>query len=218
MISKLFFGKKRLTHCFVGIPKNGSQSVRHAVAPLKEVYLPSEMHARLRDLQNFQRDLTCFAVVRNPWSRTVSRWQFCQAMSVKWPRNDERRKYLEKASFENFVTDRPIFEIPGKPGRPWLGPLSSWFNQLEWLTDSSGKVACTCLRFECLEDDLKNFFHGRVSVKHLNKTISAKDYRTMYKDHTIDIIAEIFTKDIQHFGFTFDGAATRMVFSTENRS
>lgn len=206
------FQKKRPSHLFVGIPKNGSQSVRHAVASLKEVSLPAEMHARYRDLPISQRDLTCFAVVRNPWSRTVSRWQFCRAMCTKWSIDDQRRKYLETASFQDFITERPIFDIPGKPGQPWLGPLSSWFNQLEWLTDDSGSVRCTCLRFESLESDLCDFFNGRISMKHLNKTKSAKDYRSMYNSDTIDIVANFFAKDIDCFGFTFDGAATRMTF------
>jgi hypothetical protein len=93
-----------------------------------------------------------------------------------------------------------------------MGPLTSWFNQLDWLCDENRAVACDCLRMERLEFDLQAYLKRRIRLGRRNVTKQRYDYRTMYSDELADIVARRFRDDIQHFGFSFDGPATRNVF------
>ncbi len=93
-----------------------------------------------------------------------------------------------------------------------MGPLSSWFNQLEWLRDETGTVVCDCLRMEQLPEDLRTYLGRPIRLRRKNETRSRYDYRVMYTDELREIVAETFRDDIEYFGFTFDGAATRNVF------
>jgi hypothetical protein len=41
----------------------------------------------------------------------------------------------------------------------------------------------------------------------------AYDYRTMYTPKTRQMVADAFAKDIEHFGFDFEGPATRNTYT-----
>jgi hypothetical protein len=182
------------------------------------VSLSRPLHYRYRDIADkVGRDLKFFCVVRNPWSRTVSRYWFSKQVCVNWPTDDPRRVYLEKATFADYVRDCKIFDIPEHPGKPWMGPMNSWFNQLEWIRDEQGKVVCDCLRLEHLDEDISAYFGRPFSVQHKNQTRAKHDYRSMYDDSLIQAVAEMFREDIRHFGFRFGTPATRN-FVTETLS
>jgi hypothetical protein len=90
-----------------------------------------------------------------------------------------------------------------------MGPLNSWFNQLEWLRDRDGRVMCDCLRLEFLEEDLRAYLDRPIALTHRNATRQQYDYRAMYTPELAAIVATIFKEDIDYFGFRFEGAATR---------
>jgi hypothetical protein len=92
-----------------------------------------------------------------------------------------------------------------------MGPLSSWFNQLEWIRNRDGKVVCDCLRLEQVNEDLSAYFGRRMSVPRENVTHASYDYRSMYNDELIEVVAELFREDIDYFGFEFEGGATRNI-------
>lgn len=199
---------RKPTHHLIHIPKNGGTAIRQALAhrvSLSEPYY----HHRYRDIAEEYGHLRRFGIVRNPWSRTYSRYVFSKRTCMGW--NDERKDYMERVSFADFVRDRRIFDIPEHPGQPWMGPMTSWFDQLEWLRDENGIVVCDALRLEYLNDDLSAYFGKRTVVPRKNSTGPKEDYRRAYTDELIQIIADTFRADIDHFGFTFDGAATRNI-------
>lgn len=159
------------------------------------------------------RDLMYFCPIRNPWARTVSRFNFGKQNASRWRSGDPRKSYITKATFEDFVKDQKVFEIPKHPGQPWMGPLSSWFNQLEWIRDENEKVACDCLRLECLSEDMSDYFGENIILPYKNVTKIEYDYRKMYTDELAEIIANTFAEDIEYFGFSFDGAATKNIYN-----
>lgn len=195
---------------FIHIPKNGGTSVRAALARRGDVSLGKPFHSRYVDVvADLDQGLRYFCVVRNPWSRTASRYVFTKQTARRWPADDPRKIYIENASFEDYVRDQRIFEIPEHPGKPWMGPMNSWFNQLDWITDENQIVRCDCLRLEKLENDLETYFGEPVKVQRENTSKQRYSYREMYTEKLIEIIADTFQRDIEHFGFTFDGPATR---------
>jgi hypothetical protein len=199
---------------FIHIPKNAGEAVRESLFYRSEVSLSSPFHYRYVDIADrVGRDLRFFAIVRNPWSRTASRYHFGRQNAVRWPADDPRRQYISGASFADFVREQRILPIPEHPGQPWMGPLSSWLNQLEWIRDERGRVACDCLRMENLEADLGRYFGRSIKLRKRNVTHARYDYRAMYTDELAEIVGNLFRDDIRHFGFQFDGPATRNVFA-----
>ena len=198
---------------FIHIPKNAGQSVRDALLLQQDVSLSEPYHYRYVDIADrVGRHLKFFAVIRNPWSRTASRYHFARQNAAHWPTNDPRRLFIAGASFEDYVRQRPILPIPEHPGQPWMGPLSSWFNQLDWIRDERGSVACDCLRMEMIESDLDAYLGRSLSLRRRNVTQERYDYRSMYTDELAEIVARLFRDDIEHFGFEFESPAARNTF------
>jgi hypothetical protein len=212
-VRKYLFDPRRARFHFIHIPKNAGLSVRDALYLERDISLSNPYHYRYIDIAGeIGRHIKCFAVVRNPWSRTASRYHYWRQNAPKWPVDDPRRIYIEKATFADFVREQKILPIPDHPGQPWMGPLTSWFNQLDWLRDESGAVACDCLRMERLEVDLEAYLNRRIRLRQRNVTKRRYDYRSMYTDALADIVARLFRDDIEHFGFSFDGPAARNIF------
>jgi hypothetical protein len=211
---KLWFDKRRAKYHFIHIPKNAGESVRHALFLQRDVSLSTPFHYRYVDVvDRAGRDLSYFAIIRNPWSRTASRYQFARQNALQWASDDPRRQYICRASFADYVRDRKIFEIPEHPGQPWMGPMNSWFNQLEWIRDHDGRIACDCLRMESLNEDLNHYLGRILKLQRRNVTHTGYDYRTLYTDDLAEVVRDVFREDIAHFGFTFEGPATRNVFA-----
>lgn len=214
-IRKYLFSAGSFQHHFIHIPKNGGVSIRRTLELERTISLSEPYHYRYVDIADrVGRHLKFFSVVRNPWSRTASRYVFAQQSARNWPEDDPRRQYLLKASFADYVRDQRILPIPRHPEQPWMGPLSSWFDQLEWLRDENGRVACECLRLEHLERDLSSYLGREVHLIRSNVTEARYDYRAMFTDELVDIVARKFAADIDHFGFSFEGAATRNTIGT----
>lgn len=207
---KLGLGRRNASFHFIHIPKNAGEAVRAALQLESDVSLSSPYHYRYVDIADeVGRGLRFFAVVRNPWSRTASRYQFGRQNAARWPAGDPRRTYIERATFADYVRDRKVLPIPEHPGQPWMGPLSSWFNQLDWVRDENGAVACDCLRMESLDADLAAYLGRHIDLPRRNVTRSRFDYRAMYTDELATVVADCFKDDIEHFGFRFEGPATR---------
>lgn len=215
-IRRYWHRKRHARFHFIHIPKNAGQSVRDALYLQRDVSLSEPFHYRYLDIADrVGRNLDFFAVIRNPWSRTASRYYFARQNAVHWPKNDPRRLFIANASFDDFVRQRRILPIPEHPGQPWMGPLSSWFNQLDWIRDERGTVVCDCLRMEHLDDDLRAYLDRPIELQRRNVTRTGYDYRSMYTDELVEIVARLFHDDIDFFGFTFESPAIRNIFAAE---
>ena len=155
-VRKVWHDKRHARYHFIHIPKNAGEAVRDALYFQRDVSLSTPFHYRYVDIaDSVGRDLRFFAIVRNPWSRTASRYQFARQMRGKLARRATRGASSSPTQHLTIsCANRKILPIPEHPGQPWMGPLSSWFNQLEWIRDERGSVVCDCLRMEKLDDDL----------------------------------------------------------------
>lgn len=215
-IRRYWHDKRHNRFHFIHIPKNAGESVRDALALQHDISLSSPFHYRYVDIADqVGRDLKFFAVIRNPWSRTASRYKFARQNAERWPADDPRRQFIVKASFGDFVRQQKVLPIPEHPGQPWMGPLSSWFNQLDWIRDERGAVVCDCLRMETLDTDMRAYLDRPLDLRRQNVTQTHYDYRSMYTNELIDIIAHLFREDIDFFGFDFETTATRNFFGNE---
>jgi hypothetical protein len=206
---------------FVHIPKCGGMTIRKGIperiivassgnhiSPQYTAELHNTMaaagehhgyeHARWRDFRKDLRDkYQALAIVRNPWARAVSRYTF----SVVAEKNDY--------TFAEFLDERHIY---GGIEYYWHRAIRGWYPMLDYVTDESGALRCDILRFGT--SDIERYFDltGPLAIRNISN-IDGKDYREFYGPEEYDIIADWYSSDIEFFRFTFDGDATRNIWT-----
>lgn len=217
---------------FIHIPKNGGTSIRRtgeavvsnygytqsfhnldnsAVShALNRVNLSATYgHCRYRDIRNPKKHGQAFAVVRNPWSREVSKYR--HLMENPKPKAKAQRENLENnygvTDFESWLN---VCEEFNKVKFTFLHATENAWNQLEWMVDDEGEVQCDILRFERFSHDY-NRYMKKPMRQHINN-MNFTDYQSLYTDKLINKVADIYSKDIEYFGFDFDTSATRNTY------
>ncbi|MEP3277389.1 MAG: sulfotransferase family 2 domain-containing protein [Stappiaceae bacterium] len=216
-------------HLFIHIPKNGGMAIRHAAQLEGKLVLanrrrlkskfyadgvknhmgktgaqPGYEHARYRDVDvSVRRATRAFAIVRNPWSRTVSRFKF--ALQT---RNDGvGKENYNRLAFETFLEERHAW---GRENYFWHRAIRGWYQQEDYLLDEENQVPADILRQENLGEELRLYLSLQNDLRPRNVSkASSSDYRALYTDKTIQVVADWYAADIERFGFDFDVAATR---------
>lgn len=145
-----------------------------------------------------------FCFVRNPWDRFRS----YHAHLVRHYKLKRRFFPDTVASFDKFVhsmKERKILKI-GFFNSKNLSPLN---NQVEWITDDSGKLIVDFVgRFENLDEDVQKVF-SRIGIEGvLKRTRNTKPsdvppYPEIYTDETREIIRQMYQRDISLFEYEF---------------
>lgn len=224
---------------FIHIPKNGGMTVRREIEKYISPSISSKHkskeytkglldtmnfykqhhgyeHARWRDLAVKYQNQPCVAIVRNPWSRTVSRYTF--AIITK----SRPKSY----SFEEFLKERHEW---GNKEYFWHRAILGWFNQKDYVTDEDGNLRCDILRLEKLNEDLTKYFkldkipnarnisnrYNLSSKTKLKENEFNKPYQEFYTPTTKKIIEDWYADDIDFFGFDFDSCATKNIWNKE---
>lgn len=165
-------------------------------------------HARWIDLStHVQNTNIFFTVVRNPWSRVVSRYLYFKRL-VK----ENRIKKDRYPNFEYFVDSRP--DSSDNQDYLWHKAVASWHPSFDYVSDKDGIVRADVLRYENIEHDISNYFNTQVIVAKRNLSNQSKiDYKELYTQKYIDIIADHYKKDIDYWGFDFDSSAKRNYYT-----
>ncbi len=219
-------------HLFIHIPKNAGVAIKRSPA-LKRTVVSSEPafyasqeyvrellstmqannehhgyhHARLQDIHpNVIRNLQPIAVVRNPWSRTVSRYRFGR-LAVEQGKIDSN---AIADSFEGFLDERFRY---GKKDFYWHRAIRGWFPQHDYVVDRAGNIAVHVLRQEKLSKEASSYFGFDGGVTKRNSSgVSVKPYQEYYTAKTEQVVADWYAIDIETFGFEFNSSATRNVY------
>jgi hypothetical protein len=168
------------------------------LGPLNRLGLYREMefpqHTNARTVQRclpapMYDGLFKFAFVRNPWDRLVSR-------HAHLLRSTNRRRHdLVKRmnSFEDFIA--------------WEIKRQSAY-QFEYVTDKAGRSIVDFVgRYERLSEDFSKVcvrLGINAELPHANIS-EHRDYRTYYTPKTRELVARHFQRDIELFGYDFDG-------------
>jgi len=151
----------------------------HATGLAAERCLPASLFASL-----FK-----FAFVRNPWDRLVSRYAFL-LRSTDHPRHS---LISGMKDFSDYVA--------------WEISRGKMF-QHTYVTDARGELLVDFIGYyERLQEDFAKVcvrLGVRAELPRAN-TSSHRDYRTYYTPATRELVAKHFQRDIELFGYTFDG-------------
>lgn len=171
-------------------------------------------HVFVRDLlregilcEQFSKSSFKFAFVRNPWDRLVSLY-FHSLKLLKDGWIIEPLELLKPSlnSFEDFL--HAICRSPVQ-GRPLENEWTKFqaYNQIDWLIDDSGKMVPDFVgRFERIDDDFRDLCESigmpctPLDVE--NKT-SRGPYEGYYNNRGIDMVSDVFSRDIKAFGYRF---------------
>lgn len=185
--------KKRVG--FVHVPKTGGTSVSVALMGIADTgqlegiadgrvlvgprYMP---HAGLLE----RAHVHTFTVVRNPWSRYVSR--FRGKRSIGHP--------LYQGSFAQWI------EVMGEC------PPIHVQDQCSYIVRGDELVVDTVLRFETLAQDFAEFSDrfglGVRLPERRYRSTGTYDYRTYYTDDVLEAIEPRVSRDAKLFGYTFE--------------
>ncbi len=181
-------------------------------------------HARWRDIsKRYTSSHQCFAVVRNPWDRVVSRYCFAKLV-ISQDRTRWTEEYADTSSLESFLKERHKW---GGQEFLWGRAIRGWFNQLEHVVNNDGEVVCDIIRFENLHVDMRKYFNIDLDIKARNvttmegpgkrkkKILRGKSYMEEYTPATTQIVADWYKDDIDYWGFDFDTGATKNYWNVD---
>jgi hypothetical protein len=198
---------------FIHIPKAGGTSVKKSLYP-KSLTKYQYGHLTYKDIieiygQEKVDSIYKFTFVRNPWDRVYSGYRFLAQGGMDLI---DRALYslgiAKYDTFEEFVYNWLSKEnIYGK-----VHKYIHFYPQFEFLTNDADKIAVDFIgKVENMESDY-NKIREKIgfgkSLKHLNRTPKTKkfkeDYRNAYTNDMIDIVAKVYKRDIEEFGYSFD--------------
>ncbi len=202
---------------FVHIQKAGGVTVhellRERIHDLRNILARHAFASRgVEELEDWD-DYFKFAFVRNPWDRLVSWYSMIRANLSEVQETEQRPwhkllRYVQdnSATFEEFIhncTD----EVEIKEGIRY----SFAYNQLDYVTDEHGKMLVDFIgRLENFDEDIQRVFR-RIgfeleTVPRINPS-EHRHYSTFYTPETEMIVRERFERDIEYFGYEFEGPA-----------
>jgi len=159
-------------------------------------HLPYQ-HLDLNVISSFNKK---FAVVRNPWSRIVSMYNYSHKIYPQLTDEYENLSFKEyvKRSHEWIMTPSFYRDFPYK----------HWAEQNRWVI-SGNKTEIDIIRYENLNNDISLYLGKNVTIPLINKGTYSDDYRSYYDDESYEMIEKRFKIDIDKWGFTFESGATR---------
>jgi hypothetical protein len=153
-------------------------------------------HATLADLDGVVHaheldDLFIFTMVRNPWDRMVSYYNWLQMQTFAHPAVG----HAKSLDFAGFVAE------------PVIAHSFSQSPAVSFVSDAQGRDwADLFIRLEHLAEDilpLEAHLGFNLDVPHVNQSKRDQDYRTFYSDVSREQVAQICAQDIARFGYRF---------------
>lgn len=189
---------------FVHIPKNAGT----AITASADHNFVDEGHHPIRYYRKRYPELggqyESFAVVRNPWDRCVSCYEYARMERSYWHSSDGTTRYPahpDLSTLSGVDFEECIAMLLRQPS---LLKHRGWLPQYVWLGDWWRRVRVDrVFRYEGLESDpcFRSMFPRLARVNCSRRTQG--DYRNYYNARTRDAVYRIYRKDIKLFGFDF---------------
>jgi len=180
------YSKKHNTF-FVHIPKNAGTSMHQALG-VQPKLRGHKTAQRLRELYNNFDECESIAIVRNPFDRMVSLFEF----RVRGA-NKSKNKNFNRWIAAQLVAKKKL--------------SMDYMNNLDCIHDGGKYLVKHVLRYENLQEDYaklsRDVYSGTLPpLPKLNITVK-KDYRTYYNDASKELVRTWFDKDIKEFNYEF---------------
>jgi hypothetical protein len=188
---------------FVHIQKTAGSSMRHVLKKIPGTKRICGTHSFIKDC-DYPKDYFKFVFVRNPWDRLVSWYNMHKKLG---PHNDFAKYLIDGTNnFSDFLKKTNVVtDYPHNSNFPVRKSIT--YNQLDYVSDEDEKIIVDFIgKFENLNEDVstvgKKIGLPNMKLPVVNK-LRNDDYRTYYKDNDVEIVAEMYKRDIEYFGYTF---------------
>jgi hypothetical protein len=185
---------------FIHVPKAAGTSVSRALYGINVGHRKAIDYDRI-SARYFRRYFR-FGFVRNPWDRVVSAYEFAHAGGTEFvkPIHDPAYAGDDFASFDRFVAGW-LTRVPLETADVVFQP------QWTFLCDRDGTLLVDHVgRTERLTDALRPVEAAlgvAIEPARLNRTERRLGYADYYTPETRDIVADIYRRDIEMFGYEF---------------
>lgn len=195
---------------FIHIPKNAGESIEKSLGMYKgahwesywgvvngNVVLQHLTATELKMLLNddfFWQDAVKFAVVRNPWSKAVSEYNWYLRYGPPCEFSEWLRGLADRIRINTQIN---ILETAHN------------VEQYKFIYDEHGQCMVDhVLRFESIQNDFGQLMkrcNVQCTLTHAEQTrsSSSKPYREYYKPKDVEIVARIYKRDIEMFGYEY---------------
>tara|TARA_Y100001970_G_C14057062_1_gene762152 strand:- start:223 stop:876 length:654 start_codon:yes stop_codon:yes gene_type:complete len=185
---------------YLHIPRTAGSYIENLFHKHYDLLYEVDHHSTVYDIKD-KKDMFIFGFVRNPYSYEWSLWKYCQS-SWEIPFTfDEWCAYrFDGKSDEGYAK----YPRPSNEANYDLYVRE----QAGYFCDENKKCAASKIyRFEQLKeswDDIQKRINtdikmNIIDLKHKN------DYKTVYSDYSYDLVSKYKAKDIELFGYNFDG-------------
>lgn len=190
---------------FIHITKTAGTSVAKSLFNYLPYHYKATDYRTIYGKKTFDRYFK-FAFVRNPWDRVYSAFRYLKAGG--W---DEQDKQWAENNLSDF-NDFNIF-IESWLTRQNIEKHIHFMPQHQFVCDRKDKILLDYLAyFETINEDFKKI------AKHLNidteighhNANAADSYLNIYNEASMNIVADVYSKDISLFGYDFKGITKRM--------
>ena len=186
---------------YIHVPKAAGTSINKAIfGRTLGHYKATEIQAKFPKL--YSKSFV-FSVVRNPWIRVYSAYQFAklgrtESMGISDPKRYQIPEFdnFEKFLFE-WLENKKIEDLDFV-----FQPQHSFIcnNQGKLLTDFIGRVETLNSDVSAISDRLNR----QISMPHANKTSNGNNYKNAYTNQNmIELVRHIYHKDIELFGYEY---------------
>jgi hypothetical protein len=203
---------------YTKVTKTGSSSIEETLITSDPEAQNLNHYHLLDDIDERTKDYFKFTFVRNPWARCVSHFFYkIQVKGHEAYRDSDFREFITSARPPYSDDDDRRFALLHLVDWCEYSPnlhrimteLYPFENQLDWISDEQGNVLLDFIgRVENFQDDFDTVCDRigipRQQLPHVNKT-DHRHYTDYYDDETIQIVAEIYARDIEYFGYEFGG-------------
>jgi len=183
---------------FIHIPKNAGTALIDGLG------LSPHGHYSWRNHPRFNYNYYKFAIVRNPWDRVVSAYEFAKMDKSYWHSKDNQTKHPDYDLCQT-LTFKECVELLLK--NPSKLKHQGWGSQHFYVAKEEKIMVDSILKMENLDKELKEMF-VKLNINKIpyipksNTSTRTLDYKKYYDEETKQIIAEKYKKDIKLFNYT----------------
>ena len=194
---------------FIHIPKNAGTSIEKSFHMRATGHKTWDTYQK-QYLEEWSR-YTSFCVVRNPFDRLVSNYEYARREESYWhsTTNPEQATYGKHPDYE-FLKDRSFSECVSALPHLIRNGHPGWKPQHIWVCDGDHVHVNEVLQFESLSEDITRFCHHHdvspIALQHLNATGNQVAYQEYYNEDLIEVVSSIYRMDLDLFGYEFDNS------------
>lgn len=173
---------------FIHIPKNAGTAIITQLCNSKFV----GHHITVKHYNHTKRS-KAVAVVRNPYDRVISMYEYCKSTSNYWHTHKKHAlyDYCCNNTFEEFVNDLTT----NKFNNVDFHFLPQWM----WVVNENETINCNIIKFETLDHDLNQLLKTGIKLNKVNNV-----ERTQKEYYTPELRKKVylfFKKDFELFGY-----------------